>query len=363
MRALRFTEWGKTPQLTEVPVPVPGPGEVVLKVEVAGACHSDLHLMDWPAGMLAWRLPFTLGHEVAGHVSGVGSGVTGWKEGDTAVVYGPWGCGSCRSCRLGQENYCERAADLPGAGVGLGYDGGMADYVLVPHSRLLLSADGLDLTQAAPLTDAALTPYHAVKLVSEALVPGSAVVVVGVGGLGHAAIQILRALTPATVIAVDTDATKLELAAEVGAHHTFLAADSEVTRIRTLTGGGGVEAVLDFVGADQSMALAAKVVRAQARIVVVGLAQGTLPFSFFALPYEAAIMSSYWGSSVELQEVLDLARSDLIHVETEEFSLEDALEAYDRLRQGRVRGRAVVVPSREPKVLTMTARTPAGAAR
>jgi len=216
--------------------------------------------------------------------------------------------------------------------------------VLIPSPRWLVRADGLDLTQAAPLTDAALTPYHAVKRVAPLLVSGTSVVVIGVGGLGHAAIQILRALTPATVIAVDVDPAKLALALRVGAHHEVLANESAVDEIRKLTGGVGINAVLDFVGSDTTMALATKLCRTQSEIVVVGLAQGTVPFNFFAVPYETALTTTYWGSSVELVEVLDLARSGLLTVTTETFSLDDAVSAYEALKEGRITGRAVVVP-------------------
>ena len=183
-----------------------------MKVGGAGACHSDLHVMEWPAGFLPYELPFTLGHENAGWIEALGAGVKGWEVGEAVAVYGPWGCGRCRPCRTGLETLCERAAQLGAAGGGLGRDGGMAEYMLVPDPRLLVPLGDLDPRDAAPLSDAALTPYHAIKLALHQLVPGTSAVVIGVGGLGHMAVQILRALTPARVIATDIDAGKLELA-------------------------------------------------------------------------------------------------------------------------------------------------------
>lgn len=343
MRALQLVAWGKPPELREVPIPTPGPGEVVLAIAGAGACHSDLHLMEWPAGMLSWPLPFTLGHENAGRVARLGAGVTGLREGDAVLVYGPWGCGACRACRLGRENYCERASTIAAAGGGLGRDGGMADYMLVPSARHLVPLGALDPVSAAPIADAALTPYHAIASVREALYPGSTAVVIGCGGLGQMAIQLLAATTAATIVAVDRDHAKLERARALGAHAAIPVGDDAVAAVRRELGGGAA-VVLDMVGSDATLALGAKVLRERGHLVLVGLAGGTLPVSFFGLPYGASIATSYWGTVTELYELVALARSGAIHLDVERFALADALGAYTRLREGRVAGRAVVVP-------------------
>jgi alcohol dehydrogenase, propanol-preferring len=166
MRALRLLGWKQEPVLTEMPDPDPGPGEVLVEVGGAGACHSDLHLMwDFNDEMLPWGPPFTLGHENAGWVSRCGPGVA-LEPGLPVAVVGAWGCGRCARCRQGLETYCERPADarVPGGGGGLGLDGGMADFLLVPSERFLVPLpDGLTPATAAPLTDAALTSYHAVR--------------------------------------------------------------------------------------------------------------------------------------------------------------------------------------------------------
>jgi alcohol dehydrogenase, propanol-preferring len=345
MKALQITAWQRPPELVEVAVPEPEPGQVVVRVRAAGACHSDLHILEFPEGTSSWKLPFTLGHEIAGSVAAVGAGVDRWREGDDVVVYGPWGCGHCRRCRLGMENLCEHAADLDGAGAGLGLDGGMAEYVLVPSARLLVALpEGLDPVAAAPLTDAALTPYHAVKRALPSLVPGSTAVVVGVGGLGHMAIQLLRALSPATIVAVDASEEKLALAREVGADHLVHAGDDAAAQVRAHTGGRGAELVLDHVGADDTLALAAAVAAVRGTITVIGIALGTFPFSFISLPYECMIGSTYWGSAVELMEVLALGAQGRIAAHVERFPLDGALDAYDRMRAGTLRGRAVIVP-------------------
>ncbi len=194
MQAIRLTRWSSEPELVEIPTPTPGPGEVLLRVDAAGLCHSDLHLMEWTEEQVPYTLPFTLGHETAGTVAALGRGATGVAEGDRVVVHARWGCGRCWRCLQGAENGCELPAGaLGGHGGGVGRDGGLADYMLVPSVRHLVGIDDLDPVSAAPLTDAALTPYHAIKRVSHQLRPGVTAVVIGVGGIGHMAIQILRA--------------------------------------------------------------------------------------------------------------------------------------------------------------------------
>src|SRR5688572_16344667 len=160
MRAVRFVGVGKHAEIAEVAQPEPGPGQVLIKIGGAGVCHSDLHVMEEDLG---FKPPFTLGHENAGWMAALGSGVAGFKEGDAVAVYGPWGCGRCHSCQLSMENYCENWAALDGFGGGLGLDGGMAEYMLVPSARLLVPLGELSRAKAAPLSDAALTPYHAIK--------------------------------------------------------------------------------------------------------------------------------------------------------------------------------------------------------
>jgi propanol-preferring alcohol dehydrogenase len=317
---------------------------VLVKVAGAGACHSDLHLMEWPEGVVPFPLPFTLGHENTGWIAAVGAGVSGWREGEAVAVYGPWGCGACRPCRRSSENYCERQGDIAGAGGGLGLDGGMAEYMLVPSARLLVPLGDLDPVDAAPLGDAALTPYHAIARSRHKLHPGSTAVVIGIGGLGHMALQVLRATTAARVVAIDTDPKKLELARELGADEAIHAADDAAARVKAATGGLGAELVLDLVGADATLASGAQMVRARGDLTVVGIALGSFPFSFFALPYEASLQTTYWGSLIELTEVLALAASGKLSAKVERFALADAAEAYDRLREGAIDGRAVVVP-------------------
>ncbi|MFI7281719.1 NAD(P)-dependent alcohol dehydrogenase [Micromonospora chersina] len=344
MRAIRMTAPGVLAQV-EVPTPSAGPGEVLLRVGAVGACHSDLHILDAPAGL--FPVPMTLGHEIAGTVDQLGPGVTGWSTGDRAAVYGIIGCGRCRACLRGAENACRV---VPVGGIGLSRDGGLAEHVAVPASRLLHVGE-MDLTQAAPLTDAGLTPYHAVELARDRLRPGTSCVVIGIGGLGHMAVQILVATTAVRIIAVDTSVAALDLASRLGAHDVVQAGPDSVDRIRALVGPppDGADVVLDFVGADPTLTTARQVVATGGQVLLVGLAGGTLPIRPVAdepptVPLETAVEVPFWGTRAELQEVIALARSGQLQADVQTFPLAEAPEAYEMLRRGEIHGRAVIVP-------------------
>ncbi|MER5428561.1 NAD(P)-dependent alcohol dehydrogenase [Streptomyces sp. NPDC002588] len=345
MKAVQYRQVGHTPEVVEVPLPEPGPGQVLLKVAAAGLCHSDLAVMGWPEEQFPYALPMTLGHEGAGTVAALGAGVTDVAEGEAVAVYGPWGCGRCAKCAEGKENCCPHAGGLGIVPPGLGRPGALAEYLLVDSPRHLVRLNGLDPVQAAPLTDAGLTPYHAIRRSLPKLLPGSTAVVIGVGGLGHLAVQLLRALTPARVIALDTVEEKLKLAREVGAHEALLSDSEAAARIRELTGGTGAEVVLDFVGAEGTLTVAAASVAVEGDVTVVGLGGGTLAVGFGGgLPFEVSASFPYWGSRTELMEVIELARQGLVSSHVETFTLEQAPEAYERLHAGDINGRAVILP-------------------
>lgn len=231
------------------------------------------------------------------------------------------------------------------AGGGLGLDGGMAAYMLVPSARFLVPLGDVDPVKAAPLADAALTPYHAICNARARLYPGSTAVVVGAGGLGQMGIQLLKATTAARVIVVDQDNRKLEIARTLGADVAVRSDASAVGAIRSATGGVGADVVFDMVGSDATLALGAKSLRAEGRLVIIGLALGKLPVDFFALPYGAEVATSYWGTVTELAELVTLARAGKLRLDVEVFPLERAKDAYERLRRGEIRGRAVIAPA------------------
>lgn len=344
MKALQYRTIGAPPEVVEIDTPEPAPGEIRLKITAAGVCHSDAFIMELPAEHYTYGLPLTLGHEGAGIVDALGDGVRGLHIGESFAVYGPWGCGRCYLCAQGSENYCSNAAAGGILPPGLGAPGAIAEYLIVDSARHLVPLDDLDPVQNVSLTDAGLTPYHAIKASLGKLVPGSTAVVIGAGGLGHLAIQILRAISPATVVALDVNTDKLELATQVGAHHAFASDHDAIAAVRGLTGQQGAHAVFDFVGLQATMNLGQAMLRVGGDQVLVGVGSGSIRAGVLGAPFESSVRAPYWGSRSELFEVLELARSGSIHVETQTFSLDEAPKAYELLHEGALRGRAVIVP-------------------
>lgn len=344
MKALQYRTIGAAPEVVEIETPEPGPGQVRLRVTAAGVCHSDAFIMGLPQEQYIYGLPLTLGHEGAGVVDKIGDGVRGLHIGDSMAVFGPWGCGLCYMCAQGRENYCERAQAEGIAPPGLGAPGAMAEYLIVDSARHLVPLGDLDPVKCVSLTDAGLTPYHAIKGSLSKLTPGSTAVVIGAGGLGHVAIQILRAMTPATVIALDVSPDKLDLAKDVGAHYALPSELDAVHHVKELTGLLGAHAVFDFVANQPTIDLGKAMIRVDGDQVLVGVGAGVHQAGVLAAPYDSSVRAPYWGSRSELFEVIELARSGMVHVETETFSLADAPKAYEKLHAGTLRGRAVIVP-------------------
>ncbi|WP_299539208.1 NAD(P)-dependent alcohol dehydrogenase [uncultured Streptomyces sp.] len=345
MKAVQYRAVGAAPEVVDIPKPVPGPGQVLLKVTAAGVCHSDIAVMSWSADELTYDLPLTLGHEGVGIVAELGDGAEGFEIGDAVAVYGPWGCGTCVNCAEGRENYCLRAADLGINPPGLGNPGAMAEYMIVDNTRHLVPIGDLDPVKTVSLTDAGLTPYHAIKRSLPKLLPGATAVVIGTGGLGHVAIQLLRAMTAVRVIALDVSEDKLALARAVGAHETVISDENAAAKVRELTGGIGAKVVFDFVGVPPTVATAGAVASIDSDVTIVGIGGGLLPVGFGVLPFATSVTAPYWGSRKELAEVLELAHAGSVDVHVETYSIDEAPLAYERLHAGKINGRAVILPN------------------
>jgi propanol-preferring alcohol dehydrogenase len=345
MKAIQLIKPREWPQLREVPIPTPGPGQVLLKITAAGLCHSDIAVMEHYAEMLNYRLPQILGHECAGTVVDAGEGVKHLVNiGEDVLVYGPWGCGRCRQCAEGYENYCYNATARGIFPPGLGRDGGAAEYMLVDRARYLVPIKDLDPVKAVPLTDAALTPYHALQHSRAKLDANSYAVVFGVGGLGHTAIQLIKHLTPARVIALDVSQDHLELAKAVGADYAMKSNAEAVEAVRDLTHGQGAEVVFDFAGVQASIDLGAKMTKVRGDWNIVGIGGGKATVGFGVVPYECNVFSPYWGTRGELYDVVALARRGVITLHTEQYPIDDGVSIYQRLHAGKVMGRAVLTP-------------------
>ncbi|PSP89495.1 alcohol dehydrogenase [Halobacteriales archaeon QS_4_69_34] len=336
MRAARFHP-DEGLEIEELPRPTVGPGEVLVRVEGAGLCHSDPHILD---GRLPLAGPTVLGHENAGVVAETGAGVD-VEPGTTVAVFGGWGCGSCRVCARGEDQLCDLSN-----WVGVGHDGGYAEYLQVPAERYVLPIGDLDPVAAAPLTDAALTPYRAVRTAAAELSPADAVVLAGIGGLGHYGVQLARLATGARIVAVDLSSEKLDRASELGADATVNASEEHVPRaVRAAAGDARIGAVVDFVGSDATLQWATNVLGTGGRLVLAGIGEGQVPFSWNPLlGSEVSFHTVQWGSLPELRAVLSLARADRLEIEVETIGFDELSATLDRLDAGEVEGRAVLTP-------------------
>jgi alcohol dehydrogenase, propanol-preferring len=348
MKALRLKQVG-TVSVESVALPAVGHADVLLRVMAAGVCQTDVHIrhdpqQSTPSGTI-------LGHEIAGEIVRLGGGVQNWRLGDRVVVHPCWACHVCAQCRAGRENACQgnggrlRPPPTPGVSV----NGGMAEYAVVPSSSIIGIGD-LDPAVAAILADAGLAPYHSVRLLRERLTPGTTAVVIGVGGLGQFAVQILKLLTAAKIIALDVSDAALAMVADTA--DVTLRADSAeaAASVMAATQDLGAEAVIDLVGSDATLRLASSILAPYGAIQAIGLAGGSAPFettlsSSIGLPWGATFMKPYSGSYRDLVEVIALARAGKLKATIQRFRLDEAVNALDALAAGRIRGRAVLIPT------------------
>lgn len=338
MCALRLHEFGCQPEIVPVPVPEPAGAQVLVKVLAAGLCHSDLHLVE-DRSSRHFSPPLTLGHEICGEIVCVGPDADPALAGRRVAVHGPVGCGSCDRCAAGLANYCLREHHA----IGLGMDGGLADFVLLPSVLQTVPVQGLDPTQVAPLCDAGLTSWSAIRSCRDRLGEESTCLVIGVGGLGHLAVQMLRRVLRTRVIATDIDPESLALARTYGAEIVPPAPPGAPATWADALRDQGVDAVFDMVGSTATLAAGAAALRPGGDLVLVGSAAGRLEVSKrAALPRGARVSIPYWGGRAELAEVMEMATAGTVHVATEVCAFDDVLTAFERLANGEVRGRAVV---------------------
>lgn len=352
MRAARIHGFNQPLEIDEVPVPEPGPNQVLLKVAATGMCRSDYQLLDgYFRQGLPVELPFIPGHEVAGRIASLGSAVpetSGLAEGDLVVVNPNWGDGTCRQCHEGNEQLCSG-----GQLVGFGPNGGFAEYMLAPYDHVISVADqpNAQPEYLAPLTDAGITPYRGIKKLRNAgkLGAGRTLVINGIGGLGGYGVQYARLLgAGATVLAFARSDEKLAIATENGAHHTVNVRDKSVEEVQNaledVTGRRTVDAVLDCAGSPESLGLAAEILATEGALSQVGLMGQRVELPLFPfVSGEKSYFGSFWGNHNDLQEVLTLASQGLIKHHVVPVKLDDINENLEALGRGDIVGRAVVI--------------------
>ena len=333
MRSAVVRQLGTPAQVEERPVPQPGPGQILIRLEACGLCHTDIHAMrgDWPVKP---NLPLVPGHEGVGIVEALGEGVTTRQVGQRVAM--PWlghACGECRYCVDGRENLCESQYNN-----GYAVDGAYAEYMLADARYAVVVPDGVTPLDAAPLTCAGVTTYAAIK--NAHVIPGETVAVFGVGGLGHLAVQYAR-LVGAKVVTVDVTEEKLALATELGADHTVNARTTDP-----------VEAIRDLGGADVAVVLAvAPAVFRQSfdalnrggRLVLVSLpADGTITLPIFETVLKGiSVIGSIVGTRQDLTEVFTLHAAGSTRVITETRDLDQVNSAVDEVLEGTVPARLV----------------------
>jgi len=338
MRAAVLHQYQRPLTIDDLPVPVPGPDDVLIEIEACGVCHSDLHLADgdWPRFAALVKLPLVLGHEVIGRVVDRGKSVRDVSVGERVGV--PWvytSCGECAMCRAGRENICATRA-MTGCTV----DGGYAQYIKARGSHVARIPENLDSAEAAPLLCAGVTVLRAIKMAGVAR--GERLGVFGVGGLGHLAIQIGREFG-AEVVAVDVAEEKLQLARESGAARTMIASREAAEELRAQ---GGVHTALVTSGAKAAYDLALQCLLPGGTLAVVGLPADPLTFDAGKLVgNEFRILGSAVGTRQDLRETLELAKAGKLRCKVESRPLEKVNGILDQMRRGQLSGRVVLRPN------------------
>jgi NAD+-dependent secondary alcohol dehydrogenase Adh1 len=341
MKAVRLHEFHQAPVVDDIPEPaISGPLDVIVKIGGAGVCRTDLHIMEgqWDEKVHK-ALPYVLGHENAGWVHEVGSGVTNVQPGDTVILHPLVTCGLCHACRAGDDMHCENQA-FPG----LTRDGGMAEYLLTSARACVKLNPETRPQDVAALADAGITAYHAVRKAIPLLYPGTTCVVIGAGGLGHIGIQCLATLTATDIIVVDANPDALKLAEQLGARHTVVADGGQRDAVADLTGGKGAHVVLDFV-AEQGAEMDGWAMTGEAgSYFVIGYGGELHVPTLDIITTERNIVGNIVGTYNDLAELMALAQGGKVTLHTRTYPLGAAPDALSDLDAGRVRGRAILVP-------------------
>lgn len=340
MKAAVLVEYDKPLEFMDRPVPeVTRADQVRVRVEGAGVCATDVHAIAGQMEVAGVSLPRVLGHENAGRVEEVGDLVSTVKPGDAVLLYPPHSCGLCVNCRRGSDMHCDHHEFT-----GLSVDGGFSEYVVVTERSLVPLPAGIDPIDVAPHADAGITAYHAVERLSELMLPGTTAVAIGVGGVGHIGLQLIRELGSSRVIAVDPFPARRELAEELGADASVDSRDV-VDAVRDLTGGLGADVVFDFVGTQETHDASFGALARRGTLALVGYGGMISMPSAALVGQEQAIVGNLVGNWTDLRDLLELHCAGRVTLRSERYPFDQLNEILDSLRDGAITGRAVVTPS------------------
>jgi NAD+-dependent secondary alcohol dehydrogenase Adh1 len=342
MIAARLHAYHEALKIDELDEPkAAGPLDVVVRIGAAGLCRTDLHIQEgqW-AEKSGVELPYTPGHENAGWVHEIGSAVTNVEVGDTVIVHPFISCGLCGPCRSGNDMHC-----LNGSFPGINRDGGFADFLMTSARSVVKLGPGLDPKDIAALADAGLTAIHAVKKAIPVLGPGTRVVVIGAGGLGHIGVQCLKVMTPAEIIVIDPSEPALALARELGADHTVKVDGSQVETVKELTDGLGAEAIVDFVGEKGAIEDGIEMVRDGGFYYVIGYGENINIPTIDVISREISFIGNLVGTYNDLRELMTLTAQGKVSLHTTTYPLEAINDAMADLDGGRLQGRGILVPA------------------
>jgi D-arabinose 1-dehydrogenase-like Zn-dependent alcohol dehydrogenase len=342
MKAVRYHGKNKGYMLEEIERPeIENEDDVIIRVRAAGLCRTDIHILEGEFESTIRKIPFTMGHENAGIVESLGGGVTGLKEGDAVIVYPQVTCGRCRACRKGDDMRCEE-----GRFHGLdGTDGGFAEYMKTSKRNVIAVEDAERLIEYAPLADAGITAYHAVKKVSSIASITDNLLIIGAGGVGQIAIQLLKVMGFSNIIVLEKSESKIELLQRLGVKQSIVYDDDErvLSKIKSAV-PEGFDLVFDFVGDDRTALISLKSLKSSGIYSIIGYGGMLRVPTMEIVAKELRLVGNLVGTFAEFQELVKIVDKHNIRIPIKSFKMEDFGQAIEELKHGTLLGRAIIEP-------------------
>ena len=343
MKAARLYKYGEKLKISDIEVPsAVNFGDVIIRTAAAGICRTDIHIIDglMKESLNYPNLPYTLGHENVGFVEEIIGDIPNLREGDPVILHPQNSCGLCRACRSGMDMLCDNGFS-PGLD---GSDGGFAEYIRTGSRSLVKLKQSSDLAGAAPLADAGVTVYHALNKVIHSMPPDANIAVIGTGGLGQIAVQVLKCLTECNIIAVDADEKKIRIAERLGVTHTIHSSGKDFSgELLKLTENTGADVIFDFVGESETPQASIKGLRKGGIYSIIGYGGGLNVPTVKLVGSEISVIGNLVGSYNDLDDIVKLYEKGKIKLNVDRFRIEEINEALEKLKSGLIGGRGVIV--------------------